>query len=160
VNLFQVNQSIQNILDDHLDTETGEISDEGIEFLLLIEGARDKLALELAAEVNNHVTAAAGIKESVKRLKARQDQHTGRVASITKLLNKFVPEGTVLESSEAKIHWRKSTGVIIDDATLLEEECFVTKRAVNLTEVKRRLQSGDIYEKAAHLEKRNTLKVS
>jgi hypothetical protein len=161
LNLFQVDSDIRQVIDEHVDFETGELSEAGFALLAALEEDRDTLSLNLAAEFNNHEIEVAGIKEAQKRLKARRDHHQARQNALMKLLNKFVPEGKKLESSEAKIAWRKSTATVVTDVRMLPYDCLVIVPPVaDLGQVKQGLADGRIDKNAAHLDHRNTLKVS
>ena len=76
--LYEIDDSIERVLNEHTDHETGEITEAGIQALDALELDRSRILLFLGRVILGERTEAAAVKLEVERLQTRQRIHAGR----------------------------------------------------------------------------------
>lgn len=108
MNIYEIDRAITDLVD----AETGEIID--IEALAALQMERDQKIENVACWYKNEVGDAEKIDAEIKSLTARRDSAKKRAESLKKYLSDAL-FGAAWESPKAKISYRKSTGVQIED---------------------------------------------
>lgn len=111
MNLYVVNLLVQQVLDECMDRETGEITEEGVKRLDSLGIKKEEVIDQLILAYKNQQMLIDGItaeivnlEDRVKRLKKTQD-------SIMKQLRPVLTEGQKIETPQYLLKWTTSTKV-------------------------------------------------
>lgn len=144
--LYEINKSIEAILEDVVDPETGEI----------IEGdlfeAYEALQMDWAEKVDNIAcfikdlkAEAAAIREEEKALAARRRSAESKGERLSQYLE-FCLHGEKFSSPRASVSYRRACKVVVDEAHLFEiPEQYLRYKdpEVDKTAVKKALTAGE-----------------
>lgn len=138
-NVYEVDERISVLLRASVDLETGEIKDDG-KFLQFAEKAQDQKAEIIHSAVGeyfnaeNYVNMVDAEIERLEKLKAPAKRYANYVKDQIK---KSIQEGENFEFPNAKISWRKSSAIEVDEFDLmpLEELIKIDPKAVSKKEV-------------------------
>ena len=132
--LYELNNEIEQLIDESVDHETGEIKD--------ISEALEKLQMEKLDKVSNVVLAIKNESSFINAIDAEIETLTEKKRSIqnkTKWLKEYLARnlevGKKIETPNFTISWRKSDSIEISDLVILEDlyekdPRFVTKKIV------------------------------
>ena len=127
--LFEIDDKIEALLNQGLDEETGEISEECLEELAALEEAKDSKCLAVAAYLRGEEAEANAVQAVIEGLKRRQERHKNRAAGLKNYLEMHADPGKNLSDARVEIKWRKSTPVDILDEKLLPKQYWRVKPA-------------------------------
>ena len=155
---------IDNLLSEAIDSafaerEDGTISESWDTFINEVQLERDAKALQVAAYIKGVNAEAKAINAEEEALRARRKALEGRADNLKEYLGRIVQVGEKLSDSRTAIGWRKSTGIIIDDFTLIPDTCKKVTVEIMKTEVKKQLAEGTIPANAAHIEERQNISI-
>jgi hypothetical protein len=153
--LYEIADSIERVLLDGTDTETGEISEEAVGALDKLEMQLSDKALAVARYVMGEQAEAEAVKVQADRLAKRSTVHRNRAARLKKYLEGCLEPGTKLRDDVVEITWRKSARVEIIDESQIPEDCFRIKREVSKTAIKAAITDGEIIRGAELVTRRN-----
>lgn len=167
-NLFDIEQSMMNLLDFGVNDETGELVESQEEFDALYESIQ--LDLQTKLDNTNCMTKMLDgeidvIDKEIKRLQAEKKRRERQKEWLTNRVDYFIrrqftdEEGNVdlpnlnkykLDLPHSKISYRKSDKVNITDLESLPKEYIKVKieSSPNLTEIKNAIKSGEVVEGA------------
>jgi hypothetical protein len=117
--LFRVSDEIEHILAQEVDPETGEITEATLELLDQLEGARDAIALDVAAYAKGERAEAEKIHRVAHELSTRAEVHERRAERLIEYIGRIVGKGAKLEDERVTIGWHKGTFIEILDEKLL-----------------------------------------
>ena len=134
-NLYEVNDRITTLLRGSVNMETGEITDEG-GFLQFAEKAMDQKAEIIGSAVSEYFNAKSYVDqidaeiERLSAMKARANRYTNYVKD---QIAKAIQEGETFDFPFAKVSWRKSSAIEVDEFDILplEELEKIDPKAVN-----------------------------
>lgn len=116
--LYELHEKLQDALEDEIDLETGEITQQGLERLAGVEMELEEKALNVAAYIVSLKIKADGFKgeaESVlshaKALKARQQSYENQAKRLTDYLQDHIEDGKKLENEKVRISWGTATSL-------------------------------------------------
>ena len=155
--IYEINKQIEDFLVNHIDEETGEITD--LNELEALEVAKTEKIENIALYLKNTMALAKSIREEKKALAERQAKREKKVESLQNLLN-WVCEGNKFETSKVSVSYRKSERVVIDDLERLPAEYIRTKTTVepDKTGIKKALKDGMELE-GVHIEEVRNIQV-
>lgn len=116
--LYEVNQAIEEIFDQMVDAETGEIlkeSDELMEQLAALQMERSRILEYLAKLVLNTRAEAAGLKEEETRLKSRRERLEKKESKLMDILDRECA-GEKTDLGVATLSYRKTSHVDVADS--------------------------------------------
>lgn len=141
MNLFEINHEIRYLVDNCVDTETGEIlpdvADEINELAIDKERKIEYLAL-LKKECEYESEALA---DEIKILQARKKITENKCVWIKSYLSSVL-NGESFKTPRVIITWRKSERVKIENENLLPHEYYKYKESVDLEKIKAALKAG------------------
>ena len=108
MNLYVVNKVIQDIMDEHIDYETGEINSFGAEKLEKLGIEKELIIDEMIKAHKNQQILKDGIDTEMNRLKLRKDDLTKTQNAIVKQIRPFLEEGKRIETPEYVLKWTTS----------------------------------------------------
>lgn len=111
MNLYVINKVIQDIMDEHIDYDTGEITPEGAEKLASLGVEKEMIIDELLKSYKNHQILIDGINAEINRLKERVAKLQSTQQSILKQVRPYLTEGEKRETAEYELKWTTSTTV-------------------------------------------------
>src|SRR3990172_6443206 len=118
--LFEIQDEIEVLLAEGSDPETGEIAQQTLEALAVLEGARERKILDLACYVRGEVSEAEAVAEQAKRLQERAQRHQRRADRLARFLEeRILGRGEKLRDERVEVSWRKSSAVVIEDELAL-----------------------------------------
>ncbi len=147
--LYEIDEQILGCVD----SETGEIIDE--EKLAELNIAFDEKVENIALWIKNLLSEAEAIKQEKLKLGDRQKAAENKAESLKKYLSDIM-DGGKFKTARVQIGWRKSTKVIVNDITKLDEDYLTYKEPeVNKTKVKNALNAGVVLDGVELVENRN-----
>lgn len=143
MNLYEIDANMMAAFEAAIDQETGEVLDEeALDAFQNLQMEWDAKVENIACYVKNLKAEAAALKAEKDSLAARQKVAERKAERLTRYLSGYL-NGTKFDSPKAKITWRKSEAVQVDDVTLLPEEYLVyAAPTVNKVDIKAALKSG------------------
>lgn len=156
--LYEINQEIENLIDE----ETGEITD--LEKFNQLQETKEQKFENVSLYVKNTESDINAIKEEISNLQARLKAKTKRAEGLKWWLSKAMLDNNIkkIDTPKAKISFRNSKQVIIDDEEAFKKEhpeLFSTKTTVvpNKTKIKEWLK--DNISENCHLEEKQNLQI-
>lgn len=152
MNLYEINREIEEVLENSIDMETGEISEEAIQRLNELQMEKDQKVENVALWHKNLMAESKAIADEIMVLQARKRSLDKRMEWQKKYLQ-FALDGHKYESPKVAISYRKSTAVeILNEAefcSLFRGSDWVTEKTTltpNKTAIKDCLKNGQSSE--------------
>lgn len=155
MNLYEINNAIMQCMEE-VDEETGELLNaEMLDNLVMERGIKIE---NIACWIKNLVAEAEALKAEKDSFAKRQKTAENKVEQLKKYLGKVL-NGEKFTSVNAKISFRKSESVEVDDWTKLEKEYLKYKEPeVDKTAVKKALKNGCELQ-GVHLVKKQNIQI-
>lgn len=163
--LYELDTALSDLLENGftaecIDLETGVIDyEKASQFLETLPLERDKKIEAIALFIKNLEADAESIAAEVKNLKARQERKIAKADALRQYLqNSMLLFGQkTFETPKVALSFRKSSTVIIEDESKLNEMYIKTKieHTPDKTAIKNAIKSGVIVEGAVLCEKQN-----
>lgn len=111
MNLYLLNKIIQDILDQFMDYETGEITEEGAKKLDELGLKKEELIDQMIKAYKNNQMLLDGIDAEIERLKDRSAKLQRSMNSMMRILRPNLTEGEKIVTPEYELKWTTSTKV-------------------------------------------------
>ena len=159
MNLFEIDVNIERLADQLINEETGEINEEVMAELDELEMARDKKLENIGCLIKAKMAEAEAHDAEMRTQKMWGDSCRKEVDRLMAYAG-LVLNGESFETTKVKFGWRKSTGVVIPDESLVPEEyCLVKKERKPMRgEIKKLLKGGQEVP-GCFLEERQNLQI-
>jgi siphovirus family protein len=146
--LYEIDAGIAECIDE----ETGEIVD--FEKLDALQMEREKKIENIVWLIENTENEIAGLKEQEEIFKARRQAAEKKQESLKGYLTHAL-KGEKFETVKAKVSFRKSEAVIVEDEVKVPKDYWVEKvtEGIDLTAIKNALKAGKSVE-GARIEER------
>ena len=138
--LYEINQSIQDILD-CVDPENGEISDILNNALTELEMAKSEKVLSIGKYLKSIDAEAKALAEEIKNLQGRKRVLDAKYEHIKNYLIANAA-GESYKDTQCVISWRKSETVSIVCLEQIDDEFFQIKREISKTLIKDAIKAG------------------
>lgn len=154
--LYEVNQRIEELSEQMVDIETGEINEEIFaELTELVEEKEDRLE-SIFLHIKNlasDITALKVERDSFDKRIKRKTKEMDRLLDWTTMLQK----GKTFETDKVRVKYRRSQKVEIKDESLIPEKYikFKTTKSPDKTAIKDVLKNGGYVEGAVLVERFN-----
>lgn len=154
--LYEVNQRIEELSEQMVDIETGEINEEIFaELTELVEEKEDRLE-SIFLHIKNlasDITALKVERDSFEKRIKRKTREMDRLLDWTTMLQK----GKTFETDKVRVKYRRSQKVEIKDESLIPEKYikFKTTKSPDKTAIKDVLKNGGYVEGAVLVERFN-----
>ena len=160
--LYEINREMEEILENSIDPETGEILDEAVWKLNELQMAKDEKVENVALWHKNLLAESKAIADEIKALQERKRSLEKKMQWQENYLE-WALEGQKFESPKVAITYRKSTAVEIEDldkfiAGYKDNPDLVTTKidyAPNKTNIKAMLKDGERIDGAWLIERQN-----
>ena len=160
--LYEINHEIESVLENAIDLETGEISEEALQKINELQMAKDVKVENVALWHKNLLAESKAITEEIRNLQARKKSLESKLKWQESYLE-YALQGSKFESPKVAITYRKSTAVeIADVARFIEEhkddpDLVATKvdYLPNKTQIKALLNDGQVIDGATLVEHQN-----
>ena len=160
--LYEINHEIESVLENAIDLETGEISEEALQRINELQMAKDVKVENVALWHKNLLAESKAITEEIRNLQARNKSLESKLKWQESYLE-YALQGSKFESPKVAITYRKSTAVeIADVARFIEEhkddpDLVATKvdYLPNKTQIKALLNDGQVIDGATLVEHQN-----
>lgn len=143
MNIYEIDSRMVAAFEAAIDQETGEIlNEDALDEFQSLQMEWDDRIENMACYIKNLKAEAAAIKAEKDALAARQKVAERKAERLSRYLSGYL-NGMKFDSPKAKITWRKSEAVQVDDISLLPEQ-YLTYAAptANKTEIKAALKAG------------------
>lgn len=140
--LYEIDNLIENVLQTEIDPETGEITEHGMTLLGDLEIEREKKFMGLVYAYKNIDSDSEAIKAEIDRLREKKKIKDNKAESIKRFLKANVPEGEKIEDGVAKIGWRKSKSVSVENIDILPTEYTKITVEAKKSDIKKAIESG------------------
>lgn len=165
--LYEVNHRIEQIIEEMVDTETGEIineSEELMERLHALEMERDRILEYLVKVVKNYEADETALKTEADRLTERRKRIEKRRKKVLEIIDRECA-GIKKDLGIATVCYRKSTSIEIDDEKIaLEwlanngyEDCIKISAPVIRKDMTKSLITKGTEVPGVHLENHNNM---
>lgn len=111
MNLYLVNKIVQDILDQYMDYETGEITEEGAKKLDSLGIKKEEVIHEMIKAHKNLQMLIDGVEAEIKRLQDRKSTYEKSQGSIMKQVRPHLIAGEKIVTPEFELKWTTSTTV-------------------------------------------------
>ncbi len=125
LNLHDINVQIETLIEDGVNTETGEMTEDVASLLDQLEMDRDEKVLNCARYVNEHKVMSNGIAEQIKRLQTRKKVHDNHATYLSGWIESNCNSNEKFEAADLKVGFRKSTRAMAHDLSLTPNELIV-----------------------------------
>lgn len=122
--IYKVNQQIHNLVEAMIDQETGEINPVAVIQLNKLEIQKEEAIHQLCLVHLESKAKAEAVAVEIKRLTALKKSLEVREEASKRIIEREVPEGETMQFENAKISYRKSESVEMDDDFDLSQLAF------------------------------------
>ena len=113
-NLYQVNEAIETAFNLAVDPETGEVNEDQLVLLEMLEMERDKKIENIALLIKNLKADAAALKAEKDAFAKRQKQTENKVNSLMNYLESAL-NGEKFSTDKCAISWRRSSKIVLNE---------------------------------------------
>ena len=144
-NLYQINEAIETTFSLAVDQSTGEIDEEKLYLLDLLEVERSAKIENIALLIKNLRAEAVALKTEKDAFAKRQRQAENKANSLMNYLESAL-NGEKFSTDKCAISWRKTTKIVLDsDKTVYDIEpryLRLGEPELNKDEIKKALAAG------------------
>lgn len=158
--LYEIPEEYRKVLEGvQVDEETGEIL--GTDALVEFAGDLNETIKNTGLYLFELDSEAQQIDAQIKRLNARKDGMKRRAETLKNLmLDAMTSTGLKkVQDPLVTVSLRKSSSVVVDDMSLIPENCVKVEKTPILAEVKKLLQAGEISSAAAHIQEKQSVMI-
>lgn len=113
--LFKISEEIEKLIEENLDIETGEISEEASKALEALQVDRLKVIENMALYIKNKQAELSALEAHKETLEQRIAQRKRSIDWLTRFLKRSVTEGEKFSTPEVELKWTTSNRLEIDD---------------------------------------------
>lgn len=153
MNLYEINEAVETAFNLAVDPNTGEIDDDQLYLLEMLEMDRDKKIENIACLIKNYRADAAALKAEKDAFAKRQRQAENRAESLTKYLETAL-NGEKFSTDKCAINFRKTSKVVLDENMTvydIDPHFLKAEFVLNKEEIKKAINSGATVE-GVHIE--------
>lgn len=114
INLYEINEAVQTAFNLAVDPETGEVNEEQLVLLEMLEMERDKKIENIALLIKNLRAEAAALKAEKDAFQKRQKQAENKVNSLMNYLESAL-NGEKFSTDKCSISWRRSSKIVLNE---------------------------------------------
>ena len=114
MNLYEINEAVNTAFNLAVDPETGEVNDEQLYLLDLLELERDRKIENIALLIKNLKADAAALKAEKDAFAKRQKQTENKVNSLMNYLESAL-NGEKFSTDKCAISWRRSSKIVLNE---------------------------------------------
>lgn len=154
---YLIDTKIEQLIEDSIDPDTGEITDDSFDLKLKsLEADKDEAIESIGLYYKDLQAEAKAVKDEKDNLAAKQKAIENRAESVKKQLGRIL-SGEKFKTPRLSISYRKSRKVIVDDILKLPPDCLTWKDPeADKTKIKKLLETeGKI--NGAHIEESNNV---
>lgn len=144
LSLYAINDLIEQIIENVIDTETGEVLDEALyEQLNALEIEKDELVENILLEIKNTRAYAEELKQEKLEIEKKQKRAEKHVESLKKYVQEALA-GEKFMTSKVSVTYRKTKSAsFVGDIDTLPVDCVKIEKKVSKTELKKHLEAGE-----------------
>lgn len=114
INLYEISEAIETAFNLAVDPETGEVDDEKLYLLEMLEMDRDKKVENIACLIKNLRADATAYKAEKDAFAKRQKQAENRAESLSRYLESAL-NGEKFSSEKCAISFRKTSKIVLNE---------------------------------------------
>lgn len=112
--LYEMDKRIRELVEAHIDLETGEVSDDLSKALDAMEVEREELIEGIALQIREMKAEAEAVKIEAQKLSDRAKSQTDRAESLKLRLAEFVGVGNKIKTARVSLYWTHSDSLRIE----------------------------------------------
>lgn len=161
--LYKVHQEIADLIESYIDSETGELSEIANAHFNTLQLKREDAIQQLCLVNLESKAMAEAVASEMKRLAAIKKSLDNRAEAAERIIGKELAEGETYQFENAKISYRKTEIVEVEETLDLSQLAFDQPElvklsyAVNKTEVKKMAKDGKPIPEGILIIKKNNL---
>lgn len=145
MNLYEINEAVQTAFGLAVDPETGEVNEEQLVLLEMLEMERDKKIEAIACLIKNFRADAVALKAEKDAFAKRQKQAENKAESLMRYLQDAL-NGEKFSTDKCQISWRRTSKIVLDEGcTVYDIDTHYLRMSepeLNKTEIKKALDAG------------------
>lgn len=163
--LYKVHQKISELIEAMIDQDTGEINPVAIVQLNKLELQKEDAIHQLCLVHLESKAKAEIVALEIKRLTALKRSLEVREEASKRIIEREVPEGETMQFENAKISYRKSEAVEVDDDFDLSQLAFEQPELVNISyslkkdEIKKLVKDNKPIPEGIRIVKKNNIQI-
>ena len=114
MNLYEVNEAVETAFNLAIDPETGEVDEQQLMLLEMLEMEREKKVENIALLIKNYRADAAALKAEKDAFAKRQKQAENRAESLSRYL-KSALNGEKFSTDKCSISFRKTNKIVLNE---------------------------------------------
>ena len=114
MNLYEISEAVQTAFNLAVDPDTGEVNEEQLILLEMLEMERDKKVENIALLIKNLRADAAALKAEKDAFAKRQKQAENKADSLTRYLESAL-NGEKFSTDKCAISWRKGSKIVLNE---------------------------------------------
>lgn len=114
MNLYQINEAVETAFNLAIDPETGEVNEDQMVLLEMLEMERDKKIENIACLIKNYKADAAALKAEKDAFAKRQKLAENKAESLSRYLESAL-NGEKFSTDRCAISFRKTSKVVLDE---------------------------------------------
>lgn len=156
MNLYEMNAQIEELSEQLVDPETGEVNEEVMEQLDKLNMDRDEKLEGCGIVIKNLAAECIALKIEIDALKERMASKNRRMDNMMRYVDNNL-RGEKFETAKVAFSYRKSQSVdVVDEEAVPDELCkYETTRKPVKTEIKKLLKNGEAVPGCVLVEKNN-----
>lgn len=143
--LYDINEAVSTAFNLAVDPNTGEINEEQLVLLEMLELERDKKIENIALLIKNLRAEAVALKTEKEVFQKRQKQAENKAESLMRYLQEAL-NGEKFSTDKCQISWRKTSKIVLDEGcTVYDIDTHYLRMSepeLNKTEIKKALDAG------------------
>ncbi len=140
--LYEMDRMIRELVEEHVNEDTGEISDDIAKALESMEMEREVLIEGIALQIREMKAEAAAVKIEYQKMHDRSKSIENRADSLKERLATFVGVGNKIKTARVSIHWTTSSSLRIEKESELPLWALRTTTSPDKRLIKDKFQTG------------------
>ena len=114
MNLYEVSEAIETAFNLAVDPESGEVNEDQLVLLEMLEMERDRKIENIACLIKNYRAEAAALKAEKDAFQKRQKQAENKANSLMRYLETAL-NGEKFSTDKCAISWRRSSKIVLNE---------------------------------------------
>ena len=114
LSLWQMTAKIEQLINEGVDPETGEISEEVLAELEAMEISREEKAINWGLYIKGEIVEGEAVQKQADALSMRAKGHKARAERLRERLERLLEQGECFKDPRVLVKWRKSSAVDVN----------------------------------------------
>ena len=142
--LYEINFELEKLLEEAVDFDTGEISEEFIKEIDELELKKDDKILSTGKYIKSLIAFVDTLKNEKKRIDGLMKSTNKKINGLDQYLRLFVKQGDKYQDGQCVISTRKTSSVFIDNADLISDtfKTTTTTTSISKSDIAKAIKDG------------------